>query len=122
MPRWGRKYSALAMEHAGGPYGIPNSRISGAVVYTNNPLASAFRGFGVPQAAAGIEQAMDELAKCAGLDPLEFRLRNAVQRGGTTPAGVRLSQSVGLTECLKKLAAHPLWTQRQAWREEGACF
>lgn len=51
---------------AGGTHGLMaflNSRISGAVVYTNNPLASAFRGFGVPQAAAGIEQAMDELAK-----------------------------------------------------------
>ena len=118
----GAEVFALAMEHAGGPYGIPNSRISGAVVYTNNPLASAFRGFGVPQAAAGIEQAMDELAKRAGFDPLEFRLRNAVQRGGITPAGVRLSQSVGLTECLKKLAAHPLWTQRQAWREEAPAF
>jgi hypothetical protein len=60
---------ALAMEHAGGPYRIPNVRIDGRAVYTNNPVSSAFRGFGVPQVAAAMEQAMDELAQAGGFDP-----------------------------------------------------
>ncbi len=118
----GAEVFALAMEHAGGPYCIPHTRISGAVVYTNNPLASAFRGFGVPQAAAGMEQAVDELAKRVGMDPLEFRMRNAVRRGEMTPAGVMLSQSVGLTECMEKMAAHSLWRQRREWVEKASSF
>ena len=112
----------LAMEHAGGPYCIPHTRIKGAVVYTNNPIASAFRGFGVPQVAAGIEQAVDELAKTAGFDLLQFRLKNAVRRGSITPTGVLLTQTVGLSECLKKVADHRLWREREAWQNSAPAF
>lgn len=106
---------ALAMEHAGGPYRIPHASISGAVVYTNNPVSGAFRGFGVPQVTAGMEQAMDELAKIAGFDPLSFRLKNAVRRGDATPAGVVLSTSTGLIPCLERVQQHPLWQEREQW-------
>lgn len=118
----GGEVLALAMEHAGGPYCIPHTRIKGAVVYTNNPIASAFRGFGVPQAAAGIEQAVDELAKQAGFDPLQFRLQNAVHRGSLTPTGVLLTQPVGLRECLKKVEEHRLWRERQMWQNSAPPF
>lgn len=118
----GGEVLALAMEHAGGPYCIPHTRIVGAVVYTNNPIASAFRGFGVPQVTAGIEQAVDELAKTAGSDPLEFRLKNAAHRGSITPAGVLLTQTVGLRECLKKVEEHHLWRERQSWQNSSPPF
>ena len=106
---------ALAMEHAGGPYRIPNVRINGKSIYTNNPVSSAFRGFGVPQVAAAIEQVMDELAKAGGFDPLEFRRKNVVSRGDCTPSGVVLSGTAGIEECLERLANHPLWTDRAEW-------
>ncbi|SMD05310.1 xanthine dehydrogenase family protein molybdopterin-binding subunit [Sporomusa malonica] len=118
----GGEVLALAMEHAGGSYCIPHTLIKGAVVYTNNPVASAFRGFGIPQAAAGIEQAVDELAKLAGFDPLQFRLKNAVRRGSVTPAGVLLTQTVGLEECLAKVGEHRLWRERQAWQNSAPPF
>ena len=118
----GGEVLALAMEHAGGPYCIPHTRIKGSVVYTNNPVASAFRGFGVPQVAAGIEQAMDELAKVVGFDPLQFRLKNAVRRGSVTPAGVLLTQTVGMGECLAKVQEHGLWRERQSWQNNAPPF
>ena len=111
----GSEVFALAMENAGGPYRIPNVAIDGAVVYTNNPVAGAFRGFGVPQVAAAMEQAIDELARVGGFDPLELRRQNAVVRGDVSPTGVNLTGTVGIGECLDTLARHPRWQQRQSW-------
>ena len=111
----GSEVFALAMENAGGPYRIPNVAIDGAAVYTNNPVAGAFRGFGVPQVAAAMEQAIDELARAGGFDPLELRRQNAVVRGDVSPTGVNLTGTVGICECLDTLARHPLWQQRQGW-------
>ena len=66
---------ALALEHAGGLYRIPNAVLKGWAVYTNNPIGGAFRGFGVPQVTAGfIEQMMDMIATKLEMDPLELRL------------------------------------------------
>ena len=115
----GGEVFALAMEHAGGPYRIPNSSITGSVVYTNNPVSSAFRGFGVPQASAGIEQAIDELAQAAGMDPLQLRLRNVIRRSDVTPAGVVLTTALGLADCLEAVQTHPLWQSRREWAESA---
>ncbi len=95
----GSEVFALAMENAGGPYRIPHVAIDGAVVYTNNPISGAFRGFGVPQVAAAMEQALDALARIGGFDPLELRRQNAVVRGDTSPTGVVLTGTVGIGEC-----------------------
>ena len=111
----GSEVFALAMENAGGPYRIPNVEIHGAVVYTNNPVAGAFRGFGVPQAAAAMEQTLDELARVGGFDPLELRRKNALRRGDTSPTGVIVTGTVGIVECLDELERHPLWQQRESW-------
>jgi CO/xanthine dehydrogenase Mo-binding subunit len=46
---------SLATEHCLGPYYFPTLKIDGYCVYTNNSFAGAFRGFGVPQVAFGIE-------------------------------------------------------------------
>lgn len=118
----GSEVFALAMEHAGGPYRIPNVSVRGSVVYTNNPVSGAFRGFGVPQVAAAMEQVMDELAKAGGFDPIDLRRQNAVRRGDTSPTGVLLTQTTGLLECLGQLERHPLWRQRKNWRDEAPDF
>lgn len=118
----GGEVFALAMEHAGGPYRIPAVKIEGSVVYTNNPVAGAFRGFGVPQVTACMEQAMDELAMAGNFDPLELRRKNAVQRGDTAPAGVILSQTTGLAECLDRVAEHPFWLERESWQKAALPF
>jgi CO/xanthine dehydrogenase Mo-binding subunit len=118
----GSEVFALAMENAGGPYRIPHVAIDGAVVYTNNPISGAFRGFGVPQVAAAMEQALDALARIGGFDPLELRRQNAVVRGDTSPTGVVLTGTVGIGECLDTLERHPLWQQRQSWLKAAPRF
>lgn len=113
---------ALGLEHAGGPYRIPNVSLKGWSVYTNNPVGGAFRGFGVPQVTAAMEQALDMLAAGLGLSPLEIRLRNAVERGDKNPAGVALVTSTGLRESLEALVKHPLWREREAWKSSAGPF
>ncbi len=118
----GAEVLTLAMEHAGGPYRIPHASIEGAAVYTNNPVAGAFRGFGVTQVCAAVEQAVDKLAAAAGFDPLEFRLKNAVRRGDLTPAGVMMTQSTGIRACLEMARDCAVWREREIWEKSAPPF
>jgi xanthine dehydrogenase molybdenum-binding subunit len=89
-----------ATTHATGPYDIPHARVDCYAMYTNNPPAGAFRGFGVTQSAFAVESNMDVLAHELGIDPLELRRRNALRVGGTTATGQVLRESVGLVDCI----------------------
>ena len=99
---------ANASTFAAGPYEVPNVRIEGTVVYTNNPPCGAMRGFGAPQVCFAHESALDLLAAKLNLDPVELRLRNAVRRGSVQPTGQVLSGAVPLREALERCAALPL--------------
>ena len=112
----------LGMEHAGGPYRIPHVLIQGWSVYTNNPVAGAMRGFGVSQVAFAIEQMMNLLAEKLGMDPLELRLKNALQRGDRNSSGVTQVHSTGITSCLKTIEQHPLWQSRADWKARSGRF
>ena len=118
----GGAVAALGLEHAGGPYRIPHSRLEAWAVYTNNPLSGAFRGFGVPQVAAAMESMIDLLAMRLDLSPLTIRQRNGLTPGDRCPAGVTRTGSMGLSQCLKTLEVHPLWRERQAWKRAAAPF
>ncbi len=89
--------------HLGGPYYIPNIKVDSYSVYTNNLVASAMRGFGVTQAAVAHESQMDELAKKLEINPLTFRLTNALDVGLTTSTGQPLEDGVGIKATLEKL-------------------
>ena len=93
---------------APGPYRIANVKVDGYAVYTNKPVAGAFRGYGIPQGAWACEQHMDELALRLGMDPLEIRLRNVFVNGDVAYWGERL-HSVGLKETLLKAAEAVGW-------------
>ena len=82
---------ANASTFACGPYDVPNARIDGTAVYTNNPPCGAMRGFGAPQVCFGHEAQMDRLASELGLDPTELRLaeRAAARFGLADRAGAR---------------------------------
>jgi xanthine dehydrogenase molybdenum-binding subunit len=83
---------------AAGPYHCPNVRVRSRVVYTNHTPCSAMRGFGGMQVAFGYEGQMDALAARLGIDPLELRRRNFVERGSTLPIGQTLETHVALPE------------------------
>jgi xanthine dehydrogenase molybdenum-binding subunit len=89
-----------ATTHASGPYQVPHVKIDCYAMYTNNPPAGAFRGFGVTQATFAIEQNMDILARELGMDSFVLRRKNALRVGSTTSTGQVLRESVGLLECL----------------------
>jgi CO/xanthine dehydrogenase Mo-binding subunit/aerobic-type carbon monoxide dehydrogenase small subunit (CoxS/CutS family) len=69
-----------------GPYFVPNLDLEGWAWYSNNVPAGAMRGFGVNQVAVALEQQLDELARILELDPIELRLRNALDVGLPTAA------------------------------------
>jgi len=118
----GGEVMALGMEHASGPYRVPNTRIRGWCVYTNNPVAGAMRGFGVAQASFASERMMDALAAKLGLDPLELRLRNVLRRGDRNSAGVTLTTSTGVEQCLKTLRDSDAWRDRERWKRQAPPF
>jgi aldehyde oxidoreductase len=64
-----------------GPYFIPNLDLHAQAWYTNNVIGGAMRGFGAPKIAFAVECALDELARGLKMDPLEFRLLNALDVG-----------------------------------------
>ena len=75
---------------APGPYKIPHVKVDGYLVYTNNTVGGAMRGFGVPQVMAAVESHMDHIAEILGVDPLELRLRNALESGDRIATGQML--------------------------------
>jgi carbon-monoxide dehydrogenase large subunit len=93
---------------APGPYRIPHVRVDGYAVYTNKPVAGAYRGYGIPQGAWACEQHTDELARHLGMDPLAFRLKNVFVDGDISYWGEVL-HSVGLQETLRKAAEAIEW-------------
>jgi len=101
---------ANAATFAAGPYDIPNVRIEGTVVYTNNPPCGAMRGFGAPQVCFAYESHMDDIAAALKIDPLEIRLLNAFGEGSVSPTG-QVLQSVVVKESLLQAA------ERFGWRE-----
>jgi CO/xanthine dehydrogenase Mo-binding subunit/aerobic-type carbon monoxide dehydrogenase small subunit (CoxS/CutS family) len=103
---WGPTVAGRVPIHAAGPYRVPAADHRARAIFTNLAPAGAFRGFGVPQAALAHEALMDRLAAKAGIDPLEFRIRNALRPGDTTPTGQTLGPSVGLIACLEALRSH----------------
>jgi len=111
---WGSTVANRVPIHACGPYAVPNVRALTRAVYTNGPIAGAFRGFGVPQATIAHEALVDELAGRCGLDPLEFRHRNAIRAGQATATGQVLRASAGLAACLDALRPHWAHARRAA--------
>ena len=114
---WGPTVAGRVPVHCMGPYRVPNVRAEARAIFTHSPPAGAFRGFGVPQAAIAHETLIDELAIACGIDPLEFRRRNALRAGDRTATGQVLEASAGLVACLDAL--RPRW---EALRREADAF
>jgi len=94
-----------ACTHAAGPYQIKNVDIVGIGVYTNNPPAGAFRGFGVTQSCFAMESNLNELAEQLGLSPWEIRFRNAIEPGMVLPNGQIADAGTAFKETLLAVKA-----------------
>lgn len=90
-----------ACTHAAGPYNFQTIDIDGKAIYTNNPPAGAFRGFGVTQTCFASEMNLNKLAEMVGISPWEIRYRNAIRPGQVLPNGQIADEATGVAETLE---------------------
>lgn len=107
----------------------PNIRFYADVVYTNTPPSGAYRGYGVPQGFWPVERQMEAIARKLKMDPIEFRMKNAIREGELLPFSTAWSEgrdprpeilhSIGLAECVQQGKAAIGWDQKfgnEIWR------
>jgi CO/xanthine dehydrogenase Mo-binding subunit len=100
--------------HAMGAYRYNAVHVDITSVYTNNGYAGAFRGFGNTEACSAIERAIDEMAEKVNIDPIDFRLKNCLRLGDEAPYGQKLTESVGLEECIRQVRHNSDWDRKRA--------
>lgn len=122
-------HKAMALYVGDGPYRqTPNIRFYADIVYTNTPPAGAFRGYGVPQGFWAVERQMEKIAHALNLNPVEFRLKNALRSGELHPFSTAWSEgreprpeiihTVGLQECAQQGMIAAGWEDKygnEAW-------
>ena len=104
----------------------PHLWFHGKAVYTNLPVAGAYRGYGATQGYFALEVAVDELAEALGMDPLEFRLLNHIRAGETSPIFEKIGEgragkaqvvrSCALAECIREGAKRIGWHEKRGKR------
>jgi len=104
-------------------YRVPNLKFDCRIVYLNTPQAGAFRGYGCPQGFFAQESLVDEIAHELKMDPIEFRLRNAIRKGDVDELSAQLGEgrrglprvmrSCGLPQCLEQGAAAIGWKEKR---------
>jgi xanthine dehydrogenase D subunit len=109
----------VAIENSSGPYKIPNIDIDAYLVYTNNAVAGAFRGFGAPQVNFAMESNMDIIAEKLDIDRLEIRKKNVLREGDIGPFGYKILGSIGIHETLVKAQNSELWKNREKYKSNS---
>jgi putative selenate reductase molybdopterin-binding subunit len=123
-------HKAMALYVGDGEYRkAPNIRFYADVVYTNTPPAGAFRGYGVPQGYWPLDRHMEKIARALHLDPIEFRLKNAIHPGEYHPFSTAWNEgreprpeiihTVGLEQCVAQGRAAIGWDDKygnESWR------
>jgi len=118
-------HKSMALYVGDGPYReAPNIRFYADVVYTNTMPSGAYRGYGVPQGFWAVERHMDKLSRKLGIDPLEFRIKNALRAGELHPFSTAWSEgreprpetinTCGLEDCIRKGAQAFGWEKMHA--------
>lgn len=100
---WGPTIPVIMMRTVSGHYRVPAVDFKAQAIYTNNPYAGSFRGYGNVQTTYATAQQMDMLADMVDMDPLEFHLKNSQRSGEITPQKSFLRECA-LVECLETAA------------------
>ncbi len=109
-----------ACTHAAGPYNFQNIDIDGIAVYTNNPPAGAFRGFGVTQTCFASESNLNLLAEMVGISAWDIRFRNAVRPGQVLPNNQVAFPGTAIVETL--LAVKPYFEANEGHVGIACCM
>ncbi len=91
------------MFSCGGVYNVPNLRVTGKALATNNVVSGAFRGFGAPQVFFAIEAHMENIAGALNLDVMEFKRRHFLHKGDTSSTGGLFHNEIKLDEIASAL-------------------
>jgi len=116
-------HKAMALYVGDGEYRkAPNIRFYADVVYTNMPPAGAYRGYGVPQGYWPLDRHMEKIARTLKLDPIDFRLKNAIRAGEHHPFSTAWNEgreprpeiihTVGLEQCVIQAKAAIGWDSK----------
>jgi CO/xanthine dehydrogenase Mo-binding subunit len=103
---------ANAVTLATGPYEVPNVKVDGYAVYTNNLPAGAMRAFGAPQAIFGSEMQMAKLAEALNMDPVMLRMKNVLGEGSILATQTVVPEGVGIRQTLVEVAEEAGWTDK----------
>lgn len=114
---WGPTIPVVMMRTTSGHYRIPVVDFKAQAIYTNNPYAGSFRGYGNVQTTFATAQQMDMLADQLDMDPIDFHLKNAQKSGETTPQKSFLRECA-LDDCLKTAAEVSDYTKK---RKQYSC-
>lgn len=87
-------------------YDLKNVKTVGLEVVVNRPKVAAYRAPSAPMAAFAAESAIDELAEMIGMDPVEFRIKNAASEGTKSSYGP-VYGPIGIGPTLEAAKAHP---------------
>ena len=98
----GRAVITKSATHVAGPYYVPNINADAYAVFTNTVPCGAMRGYGVPQVAFALESMIDELADHLGIEPIELRMRNALDTTLPNTTGQIMRASVPIKTMLGK--------------------
>ncbi len=110
---WGPTIPVIMMRTTSGHYRVPVVDFKAQAIYTNNPYAGSFRGYGNVQTTYATAQQMDILADKLDMDPLAFHLKNAQKSGEITPQKSFLRECV-LAECLETAAQATDYSRKRA--------
>ena len=109
---------AVSAVFLGSLYRWPAFDIKGSEVLTHKPSVAAYRAPVAPQTIFAIDSQMESIARALGLDPVEFRRRH-LQKPGEPMVNNQPWASNGAHEVLTRIAEHPLWKEREAWKKSG---
>ncbi len=109
-------YGIVTLYYSGqlltGPYVIPAYSFKATRVNTNKPPCGAQRGHGAVQPRFAFEVHLDRIAADLGIDPLDMRLKNAIESGMRTVNELQIT-SCGFRECLERSAEKSSWRQKK---------
>ena len=108
-----------AVSIATGPYEVPNVKVDGYNVFTNNLVCGAFRGFGSLQATFAAEMQMARLADALGIDPMVLRIKNALREGSVLATQSVIPPAVSIRETMMHAAEAAGWTDQGKPDAEG---
>ncbi len=117
----GPRVTATAADAAPGPYRFTAVEVDGNCVYCNTPPSGSYRAFGATHLQWIGESQLDEVARRAGLDPLELRQRNLVVTGDPVrPDGSGKPLDADLIGDVERAALGVGWDEpRRPWVGRG---